>query len=235
MPGRIASAPVIDSNRPASREPRPVCPRCERPQSACLCRWVRPTSNRIELLILQHPLEVRQAKGSARLLRLSLAHCRCQVGEAFDERLLVEWLDAPLEASYAAPGTATAPVHNLLLYPADADTAVPPSPLPLPANAAWRLVLLDGTWRKTRKLLHANPLLRTLPRWPLPAPPPPRYTIRRAQREGQRSTLEAACLALGLLEDDPGRYAPLLTAFDGWVAEQASWASGGPRQTGSPG
>ena len=226
---------MTDSRRPALREPRPLCPRCERPQSGCLCRWITPTPNRVELLILQHPLEVQQAKGSARLLRLSLAHCRCEVGEAFDPRLLATWLGAPLEASCAAPGMSTAPARNLLLYPADAGSAVPSIPLPLPATAAWRLVLLDGTWRKTRKLLHANPLLRALPRWPLPAPPPSRYTIRRAQREDQRSTLEAACLALGVLENEPARYAPLLTAFDGWVAEQANWASGSRRRTGSPG
>jgi DTW domain-containing protein YfiP len=97
----------------------------------------------------------------------------------------------------------------------------------LPKTSAWRLVLLDGTWRKTRKLLHANPLLQALPRWPLPAPPPSRYTIRRAQRPGQRSTLEAACLALGHLEGEPARYLPLLSAFDGWVAEQARWAAAG--------
>jgi DTW domain-containing protein YfiP len=90
-----------------------------------------------------------------------------------------------------------------------------------------RLVLLDGTWRKTRKLLHANPLLQALPRWPLPAPPPSRYTIRRAQRPDQVSTLEAACLALGHLEGEPARYVPLLSAFDGWVAEQARWAAAG--------
>jgi DTW domain-containing protein YfiP len=199
---------------------RPVCARCERPQRDCLCRWITPTPNSVELLILQHRLEVRQAKGSARLLRLSLAHCRCEVGEVFDPKSLGEWL-----------GGGSSAVQSVLVYPADPGAAAPSGPpcppTRLPATRAWRLVLLDGTWRKTRKLLHANPLLQALPRWPLPAPPPSRYTIRRAQRPGQRSTLEAACRALGHLEGEPARYAPLLAAFDGWVAEQARWAVGG--------
>ena len=33
-----------------------------------MCAWLRPTANAIEVLILQHPLEAHQAKGSARLL-----------------------------------------------------------------------------------------------------------------------------------------------------------------------
>ncbi|RYF33813.1 MAG: DTW domain-containing protein, partial [Comamonadaceae bacterium] len=48
------------------------CATCLRPQGTCLCRWVTPTGHRTEVLILQHPMEVAQAKGSARLLQLSL-------------------------------------------------------------------------------------------------------------------------------------------------------------------
>ena len=81
-------------------------------------------------------------------------------------------------------------------------------------------MLLDGTWRQTRQMLRLNPLLQSLPRWALPAPPPSRYAIRRAQRPEQRSTLEAACLALGTLQADAARFAPLLAAFDGWVAAE---------------
>jgi len=173
----------------------------------------------VELLILQHPLEQHQAKGSARLLQLSLQRCRCEVGEVFDPAALSAWL---------ADG------HTLLLYPAAPGEATV-LPLPLAEPCTTRLLLLDGTWRKTRKLLHANPLLAALPRWPLPAPPPSRYAIRRAQGPGQLSTLEAACLALGALEGRPAIYAPLLTAFDGWVAdEQARRLPPGPVSGGTP-
>ena len=53
--------------------------------------------------------------------------------------------------------------------------------------------------------------------------------IRRAQQPGQRSTLEAACTALGLLEGRPAHYAPLLDAFSGWVAQVAARAAAGSR------
>jgi DTW domain-containing protein YfiP len=180
----------------------------------------------VGLLVLQHPLEVGQAKGSARLLQLSLQHCRTAVGETFAPATLAAWLAAP---------TAAGPVHCMLLYPpaavgtaprqsAEAAAAPPSLPAPPVQTGQLRLVLLDGTWRKTRKMLALNPLLQALPRWWLAAPPPSRYHIRRAQQADQRSTLEAACLALGALEAQPARYAPLLAAFDAWCGRQAALA-----------
>jgi DTW domain-containing protein YfiP len=171
---------------------------------------VRPTANRLPVLVLQHPQEAAQAKGSVRLLGLSLQACTVQVGEAFDPAALAAWL--------GPPGA------SLLLYP-DAPGAAPPreGPLPMPA----RLVLLDGTWRQARGLLRSHPALQALPRWALPDLAPPRYGIRRAQHAAQRSTLEAACAALGLLEGRPAHYAPLLDAFSGWVAQVAARAAAG--------
>lgn len=171
------------------------------------------------VLVLQHPAEQHQAKGSVRLLQLSLRSCRVEVGECFEPGALVHWLTAP--ATTRPPSPATAAPQALLLYPAAPGQATTtPLDLPLPDPAACRLVLLDGTWRQTRQMLRLNPLLQSLPRWALPAPPPSRYAIRRAQRPEQRSTLEAACLALATLQGDADRFAPLLAAFDGWVAAE---------------
>lgn len=188
---------------PAAR--RPICARCHRPQPACLCAWTRPTDNRVPVLLLQHPLEAKQAKGSARLLRLSLQRCQLEAGEVFDPDTLAAWLGA----------------GAVLLYPGTGGSEPPPQPQ--------RLVLLDGTWRKTRKLLHLHPLLQQLPRIALAAPPPSLYTIRKAQQPQQRSTLEAACHALGAIEGRPAHYAPLLQAFDGWVRSQSRGADAGFR------
>jgi len=80
--------------------------------------------------------------------------------------------------------------------------------------------VLDGTWRKSRKMLYCNPLLQRLPRLPLQGLPVSRYRIRKAHRANQLSTLEATCAALTHLERDPERFAPLLAAFDGFVAQQ---------------
>jgi DTW domain-containing protein YfiP len=185
------------------------CARCLRPQRACICAWVTPTATRAEVLILQHPLEVNQAKGSARLLHLSLPKSRLITGEAFEPADLAQTLDGGDDDRV-----------NVLLYPADNDApAEPATPLPTEPDRI-RLVVLDGTWRKSRKMLHLNPTLARLPRLALSAPPPSQYLIRKAHRPGQLSTLEATCLALQELEGEPEQFAPLLAAFDAFVASQ---------------
>lgn len=191
-----------------------MCSRCLRPQRACICRWIAPVNNIADVLILQHPLETREAKGSARLLHLSLAHGRLEIGESFDEQALRALLHAPL-ACGAVP-------HPVLLYPAD-DSA-PAGPIDIPDDPSLvRLVVVDGTWRKTSKMLHLNPQLRALPRMPLVDPPASHYQIRKARRADQLSTLEAVCHALAQIEHDSMRYEPLLQAFDGFVAQQEDW------------
>ena len=63
--------------------------------------------------MLQHPLEVANAKGTARLLHLSLPHSRLVTGEVFDAATLQALLSAPLDRQ--AP--AARPRQALLLYP----------------------------------------------------------------------------------------------------------------------
>ncbi|MDR7333147.1 tRNA-uridine aminocarboxypropyltransferase [Roseateles asaccharophilus] len=169
--------------------PRASCPRCERPLPTCLCATlpVPPLAHRTELLILQHPAEAGHAKNTALLLTLGLQSARLLRGEVFD-------------AGLAAPGTT-------LLYPGEGTAA--------PADVK-RLVLLDGSWRQSRRLLSANPWLATLPRLSLPEQPG-RYAIRRAHRPGQLSTLEAGLHALALLEGGPERFAPLWATFEAFV------------------
>jgi DTW domain-containing protein YfiP len=184
---------------------RPTCPQCERPASHCLCRFRVDIDNAVEVLILQHPLEQRQSKGSARLLQLCLRHCHMVVGECFDEALFDE-------RDGRTPW---------LLYPAPPGQAAPTT---WPAAQSTRLVVLDATWRHSRKLLLLNPRLLALPRLSLVEPPASRYGVmRKAHADGQLSTLEATALALQRLEGHAERYAPLALAFEGFIAQQTAW------------
>lgn len=186
-----------------------MCAACLRPQAACICHWVTPVVHPTEVLILQHPLEQHHAKNSARLLHLSLTHSRLLVGEAFDEPVLRATLQVPK--------------YTVLLYPRAApalDLAPALDPLRLADVAHLRLVVLDGTWRKSRKMLHLSPLLQNLPRLALADVPMSRYVIRKAHKPGQLSTLEATCAALAQLEGKSEEFLPLLAAFNGFVAQQ---------------
>ena len=213
---------------PADAPGRLRCPACLRPQAVCLCGLAAPVAHRAEVLILQHPLEVHHAKGTARLLHLCLTRSRLEVGEAFDPHALRAWLTAPWPGAAPGPGP-----HAVLLYPpSPPDPALPLlAPPPLPPEwlagdaAALRLVVLDGTWRKSRKMLYANPLLQALPRLPLaPGLPASRYgSLRRAHAPHQLSTLEATCAALAQVEGGQGeRYAPVRAALEAFMARQAA-------------
>lgn len=186
---------------------RPRCAVCERPQTACICASVVRVDSPVEVLILMHPLEVAQAKNSGRLLHLCLAGSRIVAGEAFEP----DALDALLYADGRQP---------VLLYPAEqgvAAHAVPSDP------ARLRLVVLDATWRKSRKMLHLNPALRALPRLTLDDAPASAYRIRKAHAPHQLSSFEAAAYALVQLTGEQEDCARLLAAFDTFVAQQAAF------------
>ena len=195
---------------------RALCARCQRAQRTCICQWTRSITPKLQVLVLQHPLEVQQAKGSGRLLHLSLEHSRMVVGEQFEQDVLEQLLFGVWNVGEGA-------IQTLLLYPeTPAATAVS---LATELAQLRRLVVLDATWRKSRKMLHLNPVLQQLPRLSLQDPPASHYRIRKAHRPEQLSTLEATCYALAQLEQDQSKYLPLLQGFDGFVAQQAGYAA----------
>ena len=213
------SSPAAASSSLAEPAKRARCPVCLRAASCCICRWIAPVAHAVDVLILQHPLEVHNAKGSARLLHLSLPNSRMLTGEQFAPETLAELL---------------ADKHTVLLYPdtpGDRSLGIaPPPPLdpailldPARFLSQLRLVVLDATWRKSRKMLYLNPQLQQLPRLPLRDTPASHYLIRKAHAPDQLSTLEATCYALMQLEQDASRFVPLITAFDGFVAQQLSY------------
>ena len=186
----------------------------------------------VEVLVLQHPLEVRNAKGSARLLHLSLKGSQMVTGEVFDGRLLL-----------GLPGgettTLQSPKYNILLYPDtphDTGRGLPAPPVMVPGAlhdaSQLRLIVLDGTWRKSRKMLYLNPLLHHMPRLSMEGLPPSRYRVRKARHPDHLSTLEATCAALAKLEGGGERFQPVLEAFDGFVAQQLACRTGHERVSG---
>lgn len=175
---------------PATPSPRRLlCQSCLRPAAACICAAVSAVSLQTEVLILMHPDEVDHAKNTGRLLHLCLPNSRVLTG--------AQWADQALQdALFGAWDTTPPPDHTVLLYP-DTNSCQPPQES---RDAGVRLVLIDATWRKSRQMVAAHPLLQALPRLSLQDTPLSRYAIRKAHEPHQLSTLEAARLALVLLE-----------------------------------
>ncbi|MEH3024216.1 MAG: DTW domain-containing protein [Pseudomonas oryzihabitans] len=181
---------------------RPACARCQRPLSLCLCALIPHLPSRTRVLLLQHPSERRHPLNTARLAALGLANAQLEIGEHFPELPL--WL-AGHDARLLFPG----PQATRLEVPSVTSVSVSPHLLIVP----------DGTWRKARLLLHANPMLAALPRVTLPSGPPSRYRIRKAPAADALSTIEAVVTALNILES-PARFDALLAPFEALIDGQ---------------
>ncbi|CAM4034091.1 tRNA-uridine aminocarboxypropyltransferase [Vibrio neonatus] len=198
------------------------CERCGRAKKACLCQWIETVESSVEVVILQHPSEVNQAKGTAKIIELSVSPCQLLVGEDFSEHpKLNQWV--------AEPNTL-----NLLMYPSPdsveltADYLLTRLALPMQEQGCQnlhektqcktRLFLIDGTWKKAFKIFQLSQNLHALNQVHLPTHLQGRYTIRKAPKENALSTLEAAYHALTLLKACDAT--PLITAFDKMIEFQ---------------
>lgn len=181
---------------------RPRCSQCQRPVELCLCHLLPGLCSRTRVLVIQHPDERHHALNTARLLVAGLTSAQLLVAD----RVPTEW-----QAQLNDPAWNTE-----LLFPG------PQAPVLAPAVEDLRprrLVLLDGTWRKARKLLYLNPVLRQLPQVALPPGLVSRYRLRKAPASGALSTIEAAVSALRLIEPDAD-FSPLLRPFDALIEGQ---------------
>lgn len=149
--------------------------------------------NRWPVHILQHHRESGHAVGTARIAALSLTRCDLDI-------LRGVFVPAPDDV-LVYPGTGARPLDEL--------TGARPR----------RLLFLDASWRKSRRILHEQPAIAALPRYCLTDVPRSRYRIRREPEPGFLSTVEAVVLALETLEREPGRYHSLLRVMD-WMIDQ---------------
>ncbi|WP_042071713.1 tRNA-uridine aminocarboxypropyltransferase [Advenella mimigardefordensis] len=192
------------------KPPRPRCEHCQRPASHCLCAYISRIPNRTQVLVLQHSDEASHALNTARLAVMGLLNARLLVGEHFPQ----------LDDIVASAG------RVLLLFPqrqasgAQVDAVSTSSSSSSTGEpAASLLIVPDGTWRKARKIVGANPVLDTLPRLSLPPGMPSEYRIRKTNQPAAVSTIEAIARSLSLLEPEQS-FDRLLAPFRAQIAQQ---------------
>jgi len=155
-------------------------------------------------VVLQHPREVKQTKGTVALLSQSLHSCEVFVGEDFSERQ--DFLNVIKK------------YHNkvILLYPSENAQVISDD---FNQNGVKSLadieciILLDGTWKKAYRLFMVNPILQEIAHGILPSDIIGNYQIRKTKKQGALSTLEACCYGLSLIESQPQKYIALLEKF----------------------
>lgn len=184
------------------------CDKCGKALKACICAWIKPLKSSTELIILQHPTEVRRPIGTARILTLSLGNSRRFVGEDFSGH-------TELNALLQEEGYLTC-----LVYPGEHSVGF--SGIKQAASdKKIRVILLDGTWRKAYKMWQVSENLHTLPMVHLDPELFGDYKIRKAPKDNGLSTVEAGYHSLCALEPEQTEYfQPLLEAFNHMIEFQ---------------
>lgn len=181
---------------------RARCACCQRPPGHCLCHLLPRIGADTQLLVVQHPDEQKHALNTARLLVAGLVNAQLVVSEYLSDDWCARLADEQWRTELLFPGP-DVPVLNSMVTD----------------QRPRRLVLLDGTWRKARKLLYLNPVLQQLPRVALADGLSSRYRLRKAPMAGALSTIEAGVHALQILEPNTD-FTPLLKPFDALIEGQ---------------
>jgi len=185
---------------------RARCPRCERALVACFCHCITPLNNALSVVILQHPSEVKHAKGTAKIVELTLTNCELVIGEDFAND---ETFNQIINRK-----------KSILLYPND--DAITPKELAEQVSkesslalSDYQLIVIDGSWKKAYKIFCLNPVLATLPCIGIDVINQSNYRIRKSSRADSLSTLEAIHSLLTTLEGD--NFSSLLATFETMV------------------
>lgn len=163
----------------------------------CICELVGAAqTSHPQVVIVRHHWEAFKSSGTARLAALALGNLRI-IDMAFENpepvrRAIAELEDAWLLYPGAAATTGASDASQSEVEPARRSAGGRPA----------TLVVLDGTWRQTRKMLRRLPELARLPGFSLVATEDGqvRDRLREAPRPGARSTLESIAEALAKLD-----------------------------------
>ena len=157
----------------------------------------------MDMIILQHPRESRHPLNTARILELGIGNCEIWVGEDF--------------SGHSGLLKTLAEKSCYLLFPGANAKA---SQDVLQAGMPEVLIILDGTWRKARKMYYCNPPLQQLPSMVLTDLTLSDYRIRKAPGAGALSTVEAAVTLLRQASRDRDAHQQLLDTFSLMIDQQ---------------
>jgi DTW domain-containing protein YfiP len=185
-------------------EARAFCSQCDFLKSRCLCDTLKSIPNKIHLIVLQHPSETKHPLNTVRIMKKSFQEMTVIIGEDFSNDLRINSLICG---------------HNnecALLYPANDALVLNNNSSP---KELTHLILIDGTWRKAKKIFMLSKNLHKLPALKLAPTEHSDYRIRKSPTDSALSTLEAAVEAVHFLE--PALVtAPVMNSFHKMIDQQ---------------
>ncbi|MFG1504526.1 tRNA-uridine aminocarboxypropyltransferase [Halobacteriovorax sp. ZH5_bin.2] len=161
------------------------CPNCLRPQGQCLCHTIEQVPLENRLIILQDQKEALHPFNTARLAKLVAPNIELVTSENINEELIQEIKG----------------LRPFLLFKNERSIALNAENIhSLESN---NFIVLDGTWKKARKIYHTWPQLSDLPCFHLELDDQKTIyqSIRKSCGETHLSTLEAITATLLALGD----------------------------------
>ncbi|MCW9047763.1 MAG: DTW domain-containing protein [Gammaproteobacteria bacterium] len=180
---------------------RPFCYQCHRAKVTCLCGRIEKQPNEIKIIILQHPDEVNNAKGTGILVELGLLHHQKWIAEDFSKHeALIHFITVNK-------------AETAVLYPIEDANVISKENTGLENLKFKNLIVIDATWRKAKKMWELQPLFHDMTCLRLTNEQISNYRIRKVPKDGHLSTIESVVVALRLLEGKQHAYQPLINLF----------------------
>ncbi len=197
---------------------RPTCADCSRPLKLCYCNAISPVKNPIKVIILQHPKETKHPFNTGKLAHKCLINSDYYVTADLTKAMLEKIANSASALVY--PSLPWLPEVEQITLTHKANRAVK-----LPAKSQQllksieQIVLIDATWRKSKKVLHDHPQLQNIPRISLKGEFCSNYRIRRSRLKYSLSSIESIYFALKAF-DRKTCYENLLSSFELMIDKQ---------------
>jgi DTW domain-containing protein YfiP len=193
---------------------RAYCYKCSRSEKTCLCNLIPIINNGINVYVLQHPDEIKNAKGTSIIASLYLQHYQSWVGEDFSQhKALLELVENQFGNTY-------------VVYPNDNGVSLSQwrkatdGQKNKPGGEGGNLIFIDASWRKAKKIWHSAAVLHHLKCITITQQQESSYRIRKIPKSGYISTIEAIAACLVYADKSAEKYRPLLQVFDKMINRQ---------------
>lgn len=160
---------------------RKICSRCNYPEVRCLCRYLKAMEHNTTITIIQCDKEGANAKNTAKLLPLVSNKIKIITEQdVVNGSLYNDLLKTHQRTAVLFPSDRAKPIYEHVKQNQTID----------------HLIVIDGTWRKAKKLFFSLPWLNELKHVTLSEGYTSQYAIRKTSIDNGLSTLEAIAYAL---------------------------------------
>ena len=166
---------------------RGFCYKCYRPESSCMCKYIKPIHTNTRFIILMHPKEFNRTKnGTGHFTNLSLYNCEIYIGVDFSKNNFInKIINDPTNICYVLyPSTQSINLNEQSIKKQGRNSVV---------------FIIDSTWPCSRKILASSPNIENLQKVSFTHSKVSGFKFKEQPQEYCLSTMESTLCVLELL------------------------------------